>query len=83
MQTLPIAMKFSCLVEHSLDKYAGGGLSDHVCFSTSVNRLTRHLSRNKSERSNVIHDKRFSLLFASLAEALVSEYKLKDDSNCI
>jgi hypothetical protein len=71
------------LIEHSLDKYAGGGRLDHVSFSTSVNRLARHLSKNKSEQSIVIRDdKRFSLLFASLAEALVSEYnKLNDDSS--
>jgi hypothetical protein len=69
------------LIELSLDKYAGGGLLNDVCFATSVNCLARHLARNTKEYNNVICDKRFSLLFATLAEALVSENKLQEVSN--
>jgi hypothetical protein len=69
------------LIEHSLDKNAGGGLLNHVCFSTSFNRLARYSSRNAIDRNNLIRDKRFSLLFAGLAEALVSENKHQEDSN--
>jgi hypothetical protein len=60
------------LIEHTLDKNGGGGLLNHISFSTIVNRLARYISRNKLERRIVFTDERFSLLFASLAEALVS-----------
>jgi hypothetical protein len=61
------------LVEYSLTKTAGGGDLNDVSFSTSVHRLARHMPPNGKERDEITNDKVFSLLFASLAEALVSE----------
>jgi hypothetical protein len=69
------------LIEHGLDKNAGGGLLNDVGFSTSFNRLARYSSRNAIDKNNLIRDKRFSLLLATLAEALVSANNLQENSN--
>jgi hypothetical protein len=61
------------LVEFSLTKTAGGGELNDVNFSTIASRLARHMPPNGKERDAIINDQLFSLLFASLAEALVSE----------
>jgi hypothetical protein len=85
-----IANSTSCkeifnLIEHSLTLTAGNGVLNDVNFATIVNRLAHHVLRNGNERNIIINDRQFALLFATLAEAMVSKalYKASNDKELV